>query len=211
MRRRMRKTYFAWIAAPESALIVCRSIAPTASCRRYVYHDVIRIADADKLIDCAQIQTYTTNSAKVVFLNQRPLTRPPRASGNVCVGCDRNLQELSLFCSISCKLDHILETGGELSSHIRNCEFLVLPDGADDGQMTADSVLEPSGSTRTDSGSSSGGLGECPYLISTATTEVVRKKRSGPAGFRPGCRPASEISESIMNRRKGTPQRSPLH
>ncbi|KAL1543394.1 protein RGF1 INDUCIBLE TRANSCRIPTION FACTOR 1-like [Salvia divinorum] len=160
--------------------------------RRYVYHEVIRITDADELIDCAQIQTYTNNGAKVVFLNQRPLTRPPRASGSLCVGCDRNMSESALFCSISCKLDHMLETSGKLSIHVPNTEFLVLPD---DGQMT------PGGSMRSDSGSSSGDLADSPYLSST-------KKRSIPTVFRPGCRPASEY---MMNRRKGTPHRSPLH
>lgn len=172
--------------------------------RRYVYHDVIRIADADKLIDCAQVQTYTTNSAKVVFLNQRPQTRPPRSSGSICITCDRNLQESSLFCSISCKLQHILGTGSKLSTYIRDCEFLVLPDSFDDGQMTPNSVLEHSGS----SSGGAAGLPECPYLYSTATTEIVKKKRSNP---RPVCRPVHEITESIMNRRKGTPHRSPLH
>ncbi|KAI5385758.1 hypothetical protein KIW84_072385 [Lathyrus oleraceus] len=40
--------------------------------RRYVYHDVVRMDDAAKLIDCSYIQSYKTNSVKVVFLNQRP-------------------------------------------------------------------------------------------------------------------------------------------
>ncbi|KAL0425824.1 UNVERIFIED_CONTAM: hypothetical protein Sradi_1117200 [Sesamum radiatum] len=187
--------------------------------RRYVYHDVIRLVDADKLMDCAQVQSYTTNSAKVVFLNQRPQTRPPRASGNLCITCDRNLQESSLFCSISCKLQHILRSGCKLSMYLRKCEFLALPEpGLDDGQMTPDSVLEHAGSMRTESGSSSGGgagLIECPNLSCTATTEVVKKKRSNLPGcrsaMRPACRPVNEISESMMNRRKGTPHRSPLH
>ncbi|KAK4476503.1 hypothetical protein RD792_015659 [Penstemon davidsonii] len=73
--------------------------------RRYVYHDVIRLRDADKLMDCAQVQSYTTNSAKVVFLNQRPQSRPPKVSGRLCLTCDRNLHESSLFCSISCKVN----------------------------------------------------------------------------------------------------------
>ncbi|XP_042024229.1 protein RGF1 INDUCIBLE TRANSCRIPTION FACTOR 1-like [Salvia splendens] len=170
--------------------------------RRYVYHEVIRIVDADELIDCTHIQTYTNNGAKVVFLKQRPLNRPPRASARICVGCDRNLPESALFCSISCKLDHMVETGGKLCIHVPNSEFLALP--LDDGQMTPDSVL----SMRTDSGSSSGGLADCMYLNSTATSEAVKGKRSVPTGFGPGCRPASEY---IMNRRKGTPHRSPLH
>ncbi|KAG6432344.1 hypothetical protein SASPL_103920 [Salvia splendens] len=150
----------------------------------------------------ADKKTYTNNGAKVVFLKQRPLNRPPRASARICVGCDRNLPESALFCSISCKLDHMVETGGKLCIHVPNSEFLALP--LDDGQMTPDSVL----SMRTDSGSSSGGLADCMYLNSTATSEAVKGKRSVPTGFGPGCRPASEY---IMNRRKGTPHRSPLH
>ncbi|KAG6435655.1 hypothetical protein SASPL_100529 [Salvia splendens] len=146
----------------------------------------------------ADKKAYTNNGAKVVFLKQRPLNRPPRASGSICVGCDRNLPEAALFCSISCKLD---ETGGKLCIHVPNSEFLVLP--LEEGQMTPDSVL----SMRTDSGSSSGGLAGCMYLDSTATTEAVKGKRSVvPSRFGPGCRPASEY-----NRRKGTPHRSPLH
>ncbi|KAF4366617.1 hypothetical protein F8388_004281 [Cannabis sativa] len=43
--------------------------------RRYVYHDVIRINDANKLnIDCSSIQSYRTNKANVVFLKQRAIS-----------------------------------------------------------------------------------------------------------------------------------------
>lgn len=71
--------------------------------RRYVYHDVIRVGDAEKLIDCSYVQACITNSAKVVFLNPRPQTRACRGSSNNCVSCDRGLQEPYVFCSISCK------------------------------------------------------------------------------------------------------------
>ncbi|KAL6994659.1 hypothetical protein U1Q18_048023, partial [Sarracenia purpurea var. burkii] len=139
--------------------------------RRYVYHDVIRLGDAEKLMDCAFVQ-----------------------------------------------LQHILGTdGSSLSKYIFECEYLTLSEPAlDDGQMTPDSVLE----LRTSSGSSgSGGAGGgvgCRTLGCTATTEVVvRKKRSNVSVFRasfpPVCSPASEISASLMNRRKGTPHRSPLY
>ncbi|KAL6557247.1 hypothetical protein OROMI_017597 [Orobanche minor] len=151
--------------------------------RRYVYHDVIRLEDAVKLMDCAHIQCYTNNSAKVVFLNQRP-----QSSRH-----NRTIQ-------------HILRTGCKLSKYLRDCEFLTLSEpGSYDGQMTPDSVLEHAGSVRTDSD-----LSDSPPLICTATTEVVRKKRSNLTGFRPACRPAYRpVSE--MNRRKGTPHRSPLY
>ncbi|KAE9445055.1 hypothetical protein RHGRI_019249 [Rhododendron griersonianum] len=135
--------------------------------RRYVYHDVIRVGDAEKLMDCSFVQ-----------------------------------------------LQHILSTDPtRISDYIFNCEHLTLPEpGLDDGQMTPESVLEPAGSLRTSSGSSgAGGIG-CLTLGCTATTEVVvRKKRSNVSGFRPPFAPVSEISAGLLSRRKGTPQRSPLH
>eukprot|EP00256_Glycine_max_P068799 XP_025983394.1 uncharacterized protein LOC100797977 isoform X1 [Glycine max] len=179
--------------------------------RRYVYHDVIRLDDAAKLIDCNSVQSYTTNSAKVVFLNQRPQTRNFRGSGNFCSTCDRSLQDPYHFCSLSCKINYLVRTTDSLCGYLFECNYLpLLESGLDDGlMMTPDSVLEPSGS---------GGYGgvDCrTTLACTATTEIVRKKRTGGAAFRlpfrPACSPVSEISACLMNRRKGNPQRAPLH
>ncbi|KAL7083329.1 hypothetical protein ACP275_14G154500 [Erythranthe tilingii] len=186
--------------------------------RRYVYHNVIKLVDAERLMDCAQVQTYTSNFAKVVFLNKRHHTRLGKAaSGKYCINCDRNVQDSNLFCCISCKLQTIIRTGKKVSNYLHKCEFLALSEpGFDDGQMTPDSVLEPAGSMRTESGSSGGGAAgysECRALATTATTEAVRKKRSSSkTGHRSACRPVSGIynSETTLNRRKGTPQRSPL-
>ncbi|KAI5647445.1 hypothetical protein M9H77_33450 [Catharanthus roseus] len=178
--------------------------------RRYVYHDVLRLCDAEKLMNCEFVQSYTTNQAKVVFINQRPQTKSSRGSNHICIICDRALQERYLFCSLSCKIHHILQTGDKLSKYIYDCQNITLSEpGLDDGQMTPDTVLESAGSMRTESGSSgSGGMGGgidcCRTLGCTATTEIVRKKRTG---LRPVCGPVLEIS----NRRKGTPHRSPLY
>ncbi|PSS24141.1 Protein of unknown function DUF597 protein, partial [Actinidia chinensis var. chinensis] len=170
--------------------------------RRYVYHDVIRLGDAEKLMDCAFVQSYTTNSAKVVFLNQRPQARPCRGSGNICISCYRGLQDPYLFCSLSCKLQHILGTDGKmLSKYIFECKYMTLPEpGLDDGQMTPDSVLEPAGSLRTTSGSSE----------SDEPSEVVRKRRSNLSALRQPCTAAC-LPASLMSRRKGTPHRAPLY
>ncbi|XP_065864421.1 protein RGF1 INDUCIBLE TRANSCRIPTION FACTOR 1 [Euphorbia lathyris] len=184
--------------------------------RRYVYHDVIRLGDSQKLFDCAFVQSYTTNSAKVVFLNPRPQTRQFRGSGNFCAACDRSLQEPYLFCSISCKIDYIIKTKGAcgLTTFLFDCKSLSLPETAsDDGTMTPDSVLEPAASTRTSS--SSGGFGDgdvgCKSTLAcTATTEIVRKKRSSLSACRPIFPQVSEISGSLMNRRKNTPSRAPF-
>ncbi|KAG6747938.1 hypothetical protein NC652_032622 [Populus alba x Populus x berolinensis] len=183
--------------------------------RRYVYNDVLRLDDAQKLFDCAFVQSYTTNSAKVIFLNHRPQTRIVNIRGNNCSTCDRGLQYPYLFCSISCKVDHILTTKGVggLSSFFCDCKFLPLSEpGSDDGLMTPDSVLEPTGSTKTSS--SSGGYGgvDCKTLACTATTEIVRKKRSSLTN---SCRTIfpriTEISSNLMNRRKKAPCRAPLY
>ncbi|KAI5430617.1 hypothetical protein KIW84_034996 [Lathyrus oleraceus] len=184
--------------------------------RRYVYHDVVRMDDAAKLIDCSYIQSYKTNSAKVVFLNQRPQTKKC-SSGNICSTCDRSLQEPYNFCSLSCKVIHLVKTLGTLSGYLFECNYMPLSDsGLDDGLMTPDSVLEPAGSNRTSSGSGGYGGVDCrTTLACTATTEIVRKKRSGCSTFRPPCRPAcspvTEIAVNLMNRRKGNPQRAPLY
>ncbi|GLJ13158.1 hypothetical protein SUGI_0206520 [Cryptomeria japonica] len=86
--------------------------------RRYVYHDVIRLDDMEKLMDCSYVQAYTTNSAKVVFLNQRPQSRPFKGSGNICSTCERSLQEPYLFCSLGCKVDYIVNHGKDLSKYL---------------------------------------------------------------------------------------------
>ncbi|KAK4758618.1 hypothetical protein SAY87_019919 [Trapa incisa] len=192
--------------------------------RRYVYHDVLRLDDAAKLIDCSSVQAYITNSAKVVFLKQRPQTRQCRGSGNICFTCDRALQDPYLFCSISCKIDYILRTEGGhggLSRYLLECNFLPLPD--DPGLMTPDTVLEPVVSARTSSASGSYGEVGCWTVACTAATDfVVRKKRTTALAcsghFRPArepghpaCSQASEMSGGLISRRKKTPQRAPLY
>ncbi|WCJ22900.1 PLATZ transcription factor family protein [Euphorbia peplus] len=180
--------------------------------RRYVYHDVIRLSDSQKLFDCASVQSYTTNSAKVVFLNPRPQTRQFRGSGNFCAACDRGLQEPYLFCSISCKIDCIIRTKGAcgLTEFLYDCKSLSLPEtGSDDGTMTPDSVLEPVASSG--SGGYADGEFGCKLMLScTATTEIVRKKRSSLTACRTVFPQISEITGSLMNRRKKTPNRAPF-
>ncbi|GAA0155297.1 DNA-binding transcription factor [Lithospermum erythrorhizon] len=73
--------------------------------RRYVYHDVVRLEDLEKLIDCSNVQAYTINRGKVVFLRKRPQNRQFKGSGNYCTSCDRCLQEPFIHCSLGCKLE----------------------------------------------------------------------------------------------------------
>ncbi|KAJ1383691.1 hypothetical protein SESBI_43160 [Sesbania bispinosa] len=172
--------------------------------RRYMYQDVIRLDDAGKLVDCTSVQHYKTNSAKVVFLNQRPQPRNFKGSGNFCSTCDRSLQDPYQFCSLSCKINHLVGTKGCLSGYLLfECNHMSLPEtGFDDCPMTPDSVLEPAGS---------GGVDCRTTLASIATANIVKKKRSGGPANRPACRPENEVAVGLMNRRKGNPQRAPLY
>ncbi|KAL9833053.1 putative transcription repressor PLATZ family [Arabidopsis thaliana] len=185
--------------------------------RRYVYRDVLRVEDGSKLMNCSLIQPYTTNSSKVVFINERPQSRQFRGSGNICITCDRSLQSPYLFCCLSCKISDVIMRQRGLSGFLRVCNVLDLTDEVT--TTTPSSTLEPTGSNRTSS-ESSGNEGEdmfwCQALACTATTEIVRKKRSSLSTT---CRRVTEVVSTtnteapvnFLNRRKNPPQRAPLY
>ncbi|XP_031121892.1 uncharacterized protein LOC116024981 [Ipomoea triloba] len=109
------------------------------------------------------------------------MARPCRGSSKICIICDRAVQDAFLFCSIFCKLQHMMKSGVKLSDHICNRESLVLPEllGVGDDQMTPETAVEPTASGES-GGASAGGM-----ETTTTTTEIVKKKRSVRSCVRP--------------------------
>ncbi|XP_074590221.1 protein RGF1 INDUCIBLE TRANSCRIPTION FACTOR 1-like [Curcuma longa] len=165
---------------------------PLLQVRRYVYNDVARLEDLERLIDCSYVQPYTINSAKVIFLKPRPQSRPFKGSGNLCSTCDRILQEPFHFCSLSCKVDHILFKGEDLSSILfRFNELDFAFSRFENLRMDGAELAEEEEEDDDNAGN---------FIGCSSTTGEKRKK----GGFFP------QIVLSLSSRRKGAPQRSPL-
>ncbi|RZC45401.1 hypothetical protein C5167_038338 [Papaver somniferum] len=186
---------------------------PLIQVRRYVYNDVVRLDDLEKLIDCSYVQPYTINSAKVIFLNPRPQTRACKGSANICYNCDRILQEKYHFCSLSCKVDHVVLQGGDLSSilyrfHESDFEFSQFEglqmDGSDiteEDDTTPNSILEDHPLGFKNSSCSSNNSRNNSGISQDSSVGLVKKKKGN--GFFPG-------NVFSFSRRKGAPQRAPL-
>ncbi|XP_065049811.1 protein RGF1 INDUCIBLE TRANSCRIPTION FACTOR 1-like [Musa acuminata AAA Group] len=178
--------------------------------RRYVYHDVVRLEDLEKLIDCSNVQSYTINSSKVVFLKKRPQNRQFKGSGNVCTSCDRCLQEPYIHCSLGCKVEYVLRQKKDLSPYLRPCKTVQLspdfhiPHDDDEANETTHSTIvegdEPMASSDSEN-------------LSLPCAKIIHTSRNGRRYI--CARSATSVTDeeymtANMSRRKSIPHRSPL-
>ncbi|CAI9096809.1 OLC1v1033030C2 [Oldenlandia corymbosa var. corymbosa] len=149
---------------------------------KYVYHDVIRLQDIQKHLDCSKIQTYKINGEKAIHLHPRPPSKDIKIAklvkaGALCEACGRHLQDLpNCFCSIQCKVSIM-----EIFKEQDNSEKITFPNSKfDDTSLKHDAENEDQ------------------PIISKSQSSIWWKSTLKPN------------KELHLHKRKGVPHRAPL-
>ncbi|XP_010539081.1 PREDICTED: uncharacterized protein LOC104813215 isoform X2 [Tarenaya hassleriana] len=169
--------------------------------RRSSYHNVVRVNEIQKYIDISCVQTYVINSAKILFLNERPQLRPGKGVTTTCEICSRSLLDSFRFCSLGCKLGGIKQGDPNLTFAIKGKgggDMFCLGTDSDESEAPAKipkTVILDGISVRVDHDQRSISSGDEMF------TKVVS----------PGTPPIYNRRNSPRRRqRKGIPQRAPF-
>ncbi|CAN0907710.1 Protein RGF1 INDUCIBLE TRANSCRIPTION FACTOR 1 [Linum grandiflorum] len=89
---------YCWVASREEHTII--------QIRKSSYHNVVRVAAMENLVELSSVQPYVINSAQVVFLNERPTKNGSSSSAvqHLCEVCGRSLLDNCRFSSLGCKV-----------------------------------------------------------------------------------------------------------
>ncbi|XP_039033787.1 uncharacterized protein LOC120169730 [Hibiscus syriacus] len=156
---------------------------------KYVYQDVVRLQKMQEHLNCSKIQTYKINGEKAVHLNPRPQPKDAKPStksktGAACEACGRYLQDPpNRFCSIACKVSAV-DVKPKGQSHKMGLQIQEIQNlSLKDNQNS-----EPSSEGKQSSLSS---IDLSEEETKTWVIESLKPRKR-------------------LNKRKGTPQRSPL-
>uniref|UniRef100_A0A7N0VGK2 PLATZ transcription factor family protein n=1 Tax=Kalanchoe fedtschenkoi TaxID=63787 RepID=A0A7N0VGK2_KALFE len=155
--------------------------------RRSSYHDVIRVSEIQKVLDITGVQTYIINSARVVFLNERPQPRPGKGVTNTCEVCERSLLDSFRFCSLGCKI-----VGTSRSFKIDRKRNQIAASDSDESYSTTTNTT----------------TSRHPNNRVTALAAPVQSENL--QSFSPSTPPPTAVSFRTAKRRKGIPHRAPL-
>ncbi|KAJ8438987.1 hypothetical protein Cgig2_018898 [Carnegiea gigantea] len=161
--------------------------------RRSSYHDVIRVSEIQKVLDITGVQTYIINSARVVFLNERPQPRPGKGVTNTCEVCERSLLDSFRFCSLGCKIVGTSKNFQKLKK--------IQPATGSDSEDSYSTSSTTSGQRHNR---------RHHHRHHHGRKDLMNNNNKMVQSFTPSTPPPTSVSYRTAKRRKGIPHRAPM-